>query len=121
MDTNQSGGAAEQHQRVLLADQWDECLPGSPEETCAMRACAAQLREVLRTQEKTEAKRADLLSVAVITFHHILKADDQGECCEIANWFLTTRAPALKAVGQPTYNRAALAQAGTDSEGGGAQ
>lgn len=33
-----------------LADQWDEGLSGSPEETCAMRACAAQLREALRAQ-----------------------------------------------------------------------
>lgn len=84
-----------------------------------MRVCAAQLREALRTITQAEAKRADLLSVAVISFRRILKADDQGECCEIANWFLTTRAPALKAVGQPTYNRADLAQAGAGGSAGG--
>lgn len=37
-----------------LADQWDEGLPGSPEETCAMRACAAQLRDALRAQAEAD-------------------------------------------------------------------
>ncbi|GGB68867.1 hypothetical protein [Deinococcus soli (ex Cha et al. 2016)] len=77
---------------------------------------AQQVGALIGLRTQAEAKRAELLSLAVITFHRILKADDQGECCEIANWFLTTRAPALEAVGQPTYNRAVLAQAGGDGQ-----
>lgn len=44
-----------------LADQWDEGLPGSPEETCAMRACAAQLRESLRAQAEAGAGEIETL------------------------------------------------------------
>lgn len=62
----------------------------------------------LRAQSEADAKRKDLLTTTVLTFRRILKADDHGECCEIADWFLTSRAPALLSVGQPTYTRPAL-------------
>jgi len=54
--------ARPRHSLALLADKWDEGLPGSPEETCAMRTCAAQLREALRAQAEAEAGLRELVT-----------------------------------------------------------